>query len=229
MSYFPVKFGTRRSAVAFTPSLKSSVLRSQVCSASSRSVAARTRSARSPRTVCDHREAEPAADGRALHGGDNRLLGAVQPVAFDIEVEDRLVLVELGRAVCVVARAAAEIGAGAEGLALRGEYDGAAVRVVVQGLAGGGDFLDQGHVEEVVRRPPDLDKRDVTGFLDADILERAHDRLSCSFHSCHAFAARGRAYLRCRRRAGQCRRGRAQRVKSRVELCLGSLAPRFRL
>ncbi|MEY9125975.1 hypothetical protein ABH992_003315 [Bradyrhizobium yuanmingense] len=34
-AYFPLKFAARRSSVAFTPSLKSSVARSRVCSASS--------------------------------------------------------------------------------------------------------------------------------------------------------------------------------------------------
>src|SRR6476620_6436173 len=47
----PLKFATRRSAVALTPSLKSSVTRSLFCSTSSWLVADSTRSARSPRMV----------------------------------------------------------------------------------------------------------------------------------------------------------------------------------
>src|SRR5580692_8416441 len=47
----PLKLATRRSSVALTPSLKSSVARRRVCSASSWLVAAKTRSARLPRIV----------------------------------------------------------------------------------------------------------------------------------------------------------------------------------
>jgi hypothetical protein len=47
--YRPAKLGTRGSAIAFAPSLKSSVWRGRVCSASSCSVAAATRAARPAR------------------------------------------------------------------------------------------------------------------------------------------------------------------------------------
>src|SRR5476649_2233600 len=78
-----------------------------------------------------HGKAEPAADRRAVHRGDNRLLGAEQPVALEIEMLHRLFAVELaGPLAFLVERAAvAEIGAGAKRLALRGQHNGAATGV----------------------------------------------------------------------------------------------------
>ncbi len=124
-----------------------------------------------------HRQAEPAADRRAVHRRDNRLLGAEQPVAFEIEMLDRLVAVEFALALAffIQRRAVAEIGPGAERLALRGQHHRAATGVLIERFERGGDFLDQRDVEEIIGRAADLDQRDVTGFLDADILERTHD------------------------------------------------------
>src|SRR5216683_1395595 len=63
--YRPRKFATRRSAVALTPSLKSSVARSFVCSTSSWLVAASTRSARPARMVA-RVEIRPSGEHSAI-------------------------------------------------------------------------------------------------------------------------------------------------------------------
>src|SRR6185312_23824 len=63
--YRPLKFATRRSAVAFTPSLKSSVERSRFCSTNSWLVAASTRSARLPRMVA-RVETRPSGEHSAI-------------------------------------------------------------------------------------------------------------------------------------------------------------------
>ena len=53
-----------------------------------------------------------------------------------------------------------EIGAGAERAALGGEHDRAAGGVGVEPLECGADLGDQRGVEEIVRRPADLDRGD---------------------------------------------------------------------
>ena len=73
--YRPLKFATRRSAVALTPSLKSSVARSLVCSASSWLVAASTRSARPARMVA-RVEIRPSGEHSAISCGELHRLGA---------------------------------------------------------------------------------------------------------------------------------------------------------
>ncbi len=67
-----------------------------------------------------------------------------------------------------------EIGAGAERLALGGEHRGADLDIAVEFLQRVGDLVDQRDVEEVQRRPPDLDGADVSGFIDADVRVFAH-------------------------------------------------------
>src|SRR3954469_5682508 len=47
--------------------------------------------------------------------------------------------------------------AGTEALALRRQHHGAPGRIGIRRFEGGGDLLDQGDVEEIVRRPLDLD------------------------------------------------------------------------
>ena len=42
----------------------------------------------------------------------------------------------------------------------------------------GGELLDQRDVEKIMRRPPDLDQRDVAGLLYADIFEGSHANIS---------------------------------------------------
>jgi hypothetical protein len=113
-----------------------------------------------------------------MHCGDDRLLSAEQPVALDIEMLHRLGAVEIARLLSVVFehRAVAEIGAGAERLALRRQHDGAHVGIPIEGFENRGEFLDQRDIEEIVRRAPDLDQRDMTGFFDANITH-------CSFSS----------------------------------------------
>src|SRR6478735_134790 len=61
----PLKLATRRSEVALTPSLKSSVARSLFCSTSSWLVAASTRSARLPRMVA-RVEIRPSGEHSAI-------------------------------------------------------------------------------------------------------------------------------------------------------------------
>ena len=77
-------------------------------------------------------------------------------------------------AIFVEGRAVAEIGAGAKGLALRRQHHGAAFDILVERFERAGDFLDQRDVEEIIRRTADFDQRDMAGFFDRDILERAH-------------------------------------------------------
>ena len=113
-------------------------------------------------------EAEPAADRRALDRADAGLLGAEQAGRLLVEM-----LAAFGRAGL---RPVGEIGAGAERLALGAQHVGADVAVAVERLEGIGDLVDQRIVEEVVRRPLDLDDPDMTFAADADILVGgAHD------------------------------------------------------
>ena len=107
-------------------------------------------------------EAQAAADRRALDRADAGLLRAEQAGRLLVKV-----FAALGRAGL---RTVGEIGAGAERLALRAQHVGADVVVLVERLEGIGDLVDQGIVEEIVRRPLDLDHADMTFVRDADIL-----------------------------------------------------------
>ena len=108
--------------------------------------------------VRHQRQAEAAADRRAVNGADDGLGGAVQAYGLDVEVAGLAGLGFLHQHVLHVG-AVAELGAGAERGALRRQHDGAAGVVLVERLAGVGDLADQLDVEEVVRRPADLDGR----------------------------------------------------------------------
>ncbi len=80
----------------------------------------------------------------------------------------------------VEGRAVAEIGAGAERLALRRKDDGTALHIGVERIERAGDLVDQRDVEEVVRRAADLDQADEAMLLHRDVLERRHlSVLSC--------------------------------------------------
>jgi hypothetical protein len=107
-----------------------------------------------------------------MHGGDDRLLGAEQPHGFLVEVVGRLAA---DRRALLLAFRIVEIGAGAERFALGAENHRADAVVLVELLHRRRDLLDQLHVEEVVRRPLDLDLADeVRGLGDADILVSGH-------------------------------------------------------
>ena len=108
-----------------------------------------------------------------MNGGHDRLFGTEQPIAFEIKVRHARRRGVRPRAVAIERAAVAEIGAGAKHLALRGKNHGAAFVVGIQRLERSSDFPDQGNVEKVVRRTPDFHQRHMTGFLDADILERS--------------------------------------------------------
>ena len=84
--------------------------------------------------VRHHREPEPAADRRAVDRADDRLLRAEQPHRLHVEVADRRDGLARPQAGLVERRAVAEIRAGAERFSLRGEHDGAAFVVLVEGL-----------------------------------------------------------------------------------------------
>src|SRR5262245_46513440 len=73
-----------------------------------------------------------------------------------------------------VAVVAAEIGARAEGLALRGENERSAIRIGIERLKSGSELFDQRDVEKIVWRPPDLDQCHMAGLLYADIFEGSH-------------------------------------------------------
>ena len=128
------------------------------------------------------RKPEAAADGGALHGRDDRLLGAEDAHRVQIETVDRAEAVggialfgcfRLGRFLFLPLRIA-EIGAGAERLALRCEHRGADLDILVELLQRVGDLVDQRDVEEVQRRPLDFDEADVAVLLDADVCEFCH-------------------------------------------------------
>ena len=63
----------------------------------------------------------------------------------------------------------AEIGAGAERLALRRQHRGADLDIAVEFLQRVGDLVDQRDVEEVQWRFADFDQADMAVGLDADI------------------------------------------------------------
>jgi hypothetical protein len=87
--------------------------------------------ARHPK-IGHHRQAQPAADGGAVNGSDDRLLGTEQPVAFDIKM--RCAWGRSAQQRAAVAVIVAEIGAGAEGLALRSQHQSAATGVRIKRL-----------------------------------------------------------------------------------------------
>src|ERR1700722_4675460 len=123
-----------------------------------------------------YRQAQPAADGRTMDGGDDRLLVAEDAHRLDIEVVDRKVRrrIDLGALFGLLPRWIAEIGAGAERLALRRQHRGADFDVAVEFLQRVRDLVDQGDVEEVQWGFSDLDEADVTVLLDADVRVIAH-------------------------------------------------------
>ena len=83
--------------------------------------------------------------------------------------------------------AALEVRARAKILALRGQHDGPARGMLVQGLVGVRDRVDEVHVEEIVGRALDLDDRDVALFQrDPEVLE-APDAAHPRFLSCAVF------------------------------------------
>src|SRR5947209_17827772 len=69
-----------------------------------------------------------------------------------------------------------EIGAGAERLALRRKHRRADFDITIEFLQRVRDLVDQRDVEEVKRRPLDVDAADVPVFLDDDIRKLAHGR-----------------------------------------------------
>src|SRR5450759_5037093 len=81
-----------------------------------------------------YREPQTAADGGAMNGGDDRLLVSEDAYRLDIEMVDRKVRGRIGfRALLgLLPRRIAEIGAGAERLALGGEYRGADLDIPVE-------------------------------------------------------------------------------------------------
>jgi len=67
-----------------------------------------------------------------------------------------------------------EIRAGAECLALRRKHGGADFDIAIELLQRIRDLVDQGNVEEIERRTPDLDQADVIVLFDADVSVVAH-------------------------------------------------------
>ena len=123
-------------------------------------------------------EAEPAPDGRPLHGRNHRRLRGEQPHALSIKHArgiSEAILGELLVAGSLLA-ARAEVRPGTEGLAVGGEHDGSTRRIVVAFGVGIGDLRDQVAIEEVVRRPVDLHRGDVTVHTHVDVRKIAgHD------------------------------------------------------
>src|SRR5262245_6308335 len=150
--------------------------------AESREVGAEARRRTGDAEVRHQREPEAAADSSAVNRRDDRLACAKQADRLDIEMPGGSLRRLARHAPRAIERAAvAEIGAGAERLALRGKHHGAAGVVLVERLQRAGDLADQRDVEEVVGRPADLDERHQARRLDRGILEPAH---LTSLHRC---------------------------------------------
>ena len=133
--------------------------------------------------VGHHRKPKAAADSGAVYCRDDRLFGAEQAVALDIQWRDtRSRLVGAGT-LRLERRAVAVIGPSTERFALRRQYDRTNVAVSVEALESVSDVLDQRDIKEVVRRPPDLDQSDMAGFFDADI---THGVCPCSDALCRS-------------------------------------------
>src|SRR6266481_5317519 len=112
-----------------------------------------------------------------MDGRDDRLLVTKNAHRLDVEVVDRKVggrIVLRARLLLLPCRVA-EIGAGAERLALRGENRTADFDIAVEFLQRIRDLVDQRDVEEIQRRLSDLDETDMAVLLDADIRELAHE------------------------------------------------------
>ena len=117
--------------------------------------------------IGDERQAEPAADRRTLHGGDDRLLVAKQPGALLVKM---LGLAVAGLARRTGIRAFRKIRAGAERLAFGREHDRPALRIRIERIEDVGDRVDQRVVEKIVRRAPDLDRGHVVRQTNGDVL-----------------------------------------------------------
>ena len=109
--------------------------------------------------IGNQREAEPAADRGAMHRADDRLSGAEQAARLLVEMPAGAAAAAFGDRAGV--HALREIGAGAERAAFGGEHDRAALRVGVEPLERVADLGDQLAVEEIMRRPAHLDRRDI--------------------------------------------------------------------
>src|SRR5262249_56034659 len=113
-------------------------------------------------------------------GGGGGLSDGEEADRLHVEMADALALLAGPAALRVERAAVAEIGAGAERLALRRQHGGAATVVLVERLEGAGDLVDESDVEKIVGRPPDLDQGDEARPFDRDVLERTH--VDCSLY-----------------------------------------------
>ena len=133
-----------------------------------------------------HGKAKPAADRRAMHGGDDRLLGAEQPVALDIERRTAWAAGSVRPAAAFLVEQSSrrrnwrrrKTPCPARPARWRGHcrpHRRPRKRLAMSWISA--------NVEEIVGRTPDLDQRHMTGFFDADI---SH----CRLPSCEPAAAR---------------------------------------
>src|SRR5262245_18488134 len=95
-------------------------------------------------------DAKAAADGRAMHGRDDWLLGAQQAHRLLVKMVGWLAA-DRGRRF-VLPLGIVEVRASAERFALGAKNDGAHAVIPVELLHRGGNLLDELHVEEVMRR-----------------------------------------------------------------------------
>ena len=102
----------------------------------------------------------PAADCRAVHGGNNGLLATKNPQCFLVKMLNRATPAFAGH---TGIRTVGEVGAGAEGGALGGQHNGAAVHIGIKRFERIGDLIDQQHVEKIMRRAADFDQPNMIG------------------------------------------------------------------
>ncbi len=123
-----------------------------------------------------NRKSQPAADRRAVHGGDDRLLVAEDAHCLNVKVVDRQVGcgIGLGTLFLFLARRVVEIGTGAERLTLCGKNGSPDFDIPVEFLQRVGNLVDQGDIEEIQRRLADFDQADMSVLLDTDIRIFAH-------------------------------------------------------
>ena len=116
-------------------------------------------------------QAQTAADGGTLDCSDHRRLRGEQPDPLAVQQSRGVPEAVLGKLRVAGRRLAtrAEVGTGAERLAVGSQHNGPALGIVVEFAVGVGDLGDQLPVEEIVRRSVDFDGRDTIREAHVDV------------------------------------------------------------